>query len=33
MLTEFQLAGQRKREDGSELGPLSSFTGLRPSYW
>ncbi|KAK0749874.1 hypothetical protein B0T18DRAFT_407745 [Schizothecium vesticola] len=30
---QLELAGQRKREDGSELGALSSFTGLRPSYW
>ena len=27
-----QLAGQRKREDTSDSA-LSSFSGLRPSYW
>lgn len=30
---QLELAGQRKREDGSEGGALSQFTGLRPSYW
>ncbi|KAK0649451.1 hypothetical protein B0T16DRAFT_410109 [Cercophora newfieldiana] len=30
---QLELAGQRKREDGSEGSALSQFTGLRPSYW
>ncbi|KAL2171472.1 hypothetical protein VTG60DRAFT_2880 [Thermothelomyces hinnuleus] len=30
---QLELAGQRKREDTSESSALSSFTGLRPSYW
>jgi len=36
-MIDSQLAGQRKRDDGSEGGgassALSSLTGLRPSYW
>ncbi|KAK3290704.1 uncharacterized protein B0H64DRAFT_368140 [Chaetomium fimeti] len=30
---QLELAGQRKREDSGDGSALSSFTGLRPSYW
>ncbi|KAL2023741.1 hypothetical protein VTK56DRAFT_1455 [Thermocarpiscus australiensis] len=30
---QLELAGQRKREDATESVSLTSFAGLRPSYW